>query len=75
MVDGRTDADAQLLIIDNRPKLGGVAECSIATVLKTVVPSRGPGVRIPPPPPFGEVDGWGVDVRELVGDSENVSEL
>lgn len=31
---------------------GGVAEWSIATVLKTVVQETAPGVRIPPPPPF-----------------------
>jgi hypothetical protein len=31
---------------------GGVAERSNASVLKTEVPSRGPGVRIPPPPPI-----------------------
>lgn len=31
---------------------GGVAEWSIAAVLKTVEGSRPPGVRIPPPPPF-----------------------
>jgi hypothetical protein len=30
---------------------GGVAEWSIATVLKTVVRETAPGVRIPPPPP------------------------
>jgi hypothetical protein len=34
-------------------KLGGLAEWSIAAVLKTAVRLRGPGVRIPqPPPPF-----------------------
>ena len=31
--------------------IGGVAEWSIATVLKTVVRETAPGVRIPPPPP------------------------
>jgi hypothetical protein len=30
---------------------GGVAEWFNAAVLKTVVPARVPGVRIPPPPP------------------------
>ena len=30
---------------------GGVAEWSMAVVLKTTVPGRVPGVRIPPPPP------------------------
>ena len=30
---------------------GGLAEWSIAAVLKTVVPARAPGVRIPHPPP------------------------
>ena len=30
---------------------GGVAEWLNAAVLKTVEPSRAPGVRIPPPPP------------------------
>src|SRR5271157_1538575 len=33
------------------PVIGGVAEWSIATVLKTVVRETAPGVRIPPPPP------------------------
>ena len=33
------------------PGFGGVAEWSIATVLKTVVRETAPGVRIPPPPP------------------------
>jgi hypothetical protein len=32
-------------------QIGGVAEWLIAAVLKTVVPLRVPGVRIPPPPP------------------------
>lgn len=31
---------------------GGVAEWLNAAVLKTVEPSRAPGVRIPPPPPL-----------------------
>jgi hypothetical protein len=31
---------------------GGVAEWFNAAVLKTVVPVRAPGVRIPPPPPY-----------------------
>ena len=35
------------------PGDGGVAERSIAAVLKTVEGSRPPGVRIPPPPPPG----------------------
>ena len=33
-------------------KLGGVSEWPMVTVLKTVVPARGPWVRIPPPPPL-----------------------
>ena len=33
-------------------KNGGLAERSKAAVLKTVVPSRVPGVRIPKPPPL-----------------------
>ncbi len=32
-----------------------MAEWTKATVLKTVVPSRGPWVRIPPPPHFGKL--------------------
>ena len=32
---------------------GGLAERSKAAVLKTVVPARVPGVRIPKPPPKG----------------------
>lgn len=32
---------------------GGMAERSIAAVLKTVDPARGPGVRIPLPPQIG----------------------
>ncbi len=32
--------------------IGGLAEWSIATVLKTVVRESGPGVRIPRPPPL-----------------------
>lgn len=33
-------------------KVGGMAEWLNAAVLKTVVPSRVPGVRIPLPPPL-----------------------
>jgi hypothetical protein len=32
-------------------RLGGMAERTMATVLKTVVAARSPGVRIPLPPP------------------------
>jgi hypothetical protein len=35
-------------------RCGGVAEWSMAAVLKTAVPGRVPGVRIPPPPPTSE---------------------
>ena len=37
-----------------KPIFGGVAERSIAAVLKTVGPARVPWVRIPPPPPFSQ---------------------
>jgi hypothetical protein len=33
-------------------KAGGMAEWSMAVVLKTTVPERAPGVRIPLPPPI-----------------------
>lgn len=36
---------------------GEVAEWLNAAVLKTVVPSRAPGVRIPPSPPIGILGG------------------
>jgi hypothetical protein len=35
----------------NSLKPGGMAEWTMATVLKTVVAARSPGVRIPLPPP------------------------
>ena len=35
-----------------KSKYGGMAERSMAVVLKTTVPGRVPGVRIPLPPPF-----------------------
>jgi preprotein translocase subunit SecE len=46
---------------DAREGIGGVAEWSIATVLKTVVRETVPGVRIPPPPPR-----TGIEMKEYL---------
>ena len=39
---------------NDKPGLGGMAEWTMATVLKTVVAARSPGVRIPLPPLEGQ---------------------
>src|SRR3712207_2083664 len=48
---GALTADPRVAIMPRHR--GGVAERPNAPVLKTGVRSRGPRVRIPPPPPFG----------------------
>src|SRR4029450_363530 len=41
---------SSLAVHDTRAKAGGMAEWSMAVVLKTTVPGRAPGVRTPFPP-------------------------
>jgi hypothetical protein len=48
------------VVVEAISEFGGMAEWTMATVLKTVVAARSPGVRIPLPPPdwlMAEADG------------------
>jgi hypothetical protein len=52
----RTSGLANRRSVYQTQRAGGVAEWLNAAVLKTVEPSRAPGVRIPPPPPFCDIN-------------------
>ncbi len=60
---------------DLKSQYGGVAEWSIATVLKTVVRESVPWVRIPPPPPNCLQITWMEFIIDFEGDEKLVGEF